>query len=1620
MVGQIRFKVRVLLFAWLAMALLGQVTARAADEEFVIIKGHRAHPTRLLAKYKPGMVANRLVPAAAGNLVVAHEIKLVPGLVVLDEPKPAVRVAAAVQPAFDPKAKAALLANRLSLLKDSGQFEYVEPDYLVYLDATPTDAAFADGTLWGLRNTGQSGGVAGADIGAVQAWSITTGSPDVIVAVIDTGIRYTHRDLAPNMWRNPGEIPGNGIDDDGDGYVDNVFGINAVSGSGDPMDDGGHGTHVAGTIGAVANEANSHVGVAWNVKLMACKFLPEVGGGKTSDAIKCIEFAVSKGARILNNSWGGGWPSQALFDAIARARDRGVLFVAAAGNDGNDNDQEATYPSNYNVDNIISVAALDRRNQIADFSNFGRNTVHVGAPGVEIFSCWHGTDTDYKSIPGTSMAAPHVAGVAALVLSRYPGMSVGDLRRAILNSVVPVPALQGKTITGGRANAFNALTSLADGKLEVSVQPLPGSTLVGGSITPVTVAVSDGVGISNATVTATIVGSTNLLFNNTGTPPDTAPDANYSTALSVPPFTNSVAISLSVSAPGKTTTNFTVQYAIAVPPVNNDFEKRSVLNGTNITTTGSNRSAGKQTGEPSHASNNGGRSIWWTWTAPSSGQVLLETTGSTFDTLLAVYTGASIGSLVEIASNDDAEYNSASQRVATSLVSFDVVVGTSYQIAVDGFANADGGVSLKLSLLPPASPPNNDNFTSRAPLAYDGSTPWLAPPNFLTRGATKEISEPAHAGNSGRRSVWFTWQAPVSGKVTITTDGSSFDTLLAVYIGSSLTALAPVAANDDNPAGGTTSFLAFNAAAGATYQIAIDGYNGANGLLTLALGLEPNSLEPANNSFQAAIQLLGTSATTTGASQSATKEGGEPNHAGNSGGSSVWWFWTAPSSGVTTITTAGSSFDTLLAVYTGTAISALTSIASNDDSASGGSTSQLIFNAVSGTTYRIAVDGYRGFFGGVASGTISLGLTLDTGIRPANDNFANRIVLSGTSITNTGSSIGATRESTSEPLHTGNIGGRSVWWTWTAPFSGYVEISTAGSSFGTLLAVYTGTAVTALTAKASNDDDSNGGNTSRLVFNAVAGASYQIAVDGYNGASGNITLNLKALSTLGTAFSTSLSSSAGYSTALPLAGQNGWLGSGTGQNGVVTNLFTGLGQRAYVGFGPTTAGNTGGSIWRPVTISSNENRIVRFTVLMKVVDSTNGEFDSFRWSIYNTNGTRLFSLVFDNSDLSISTLSQSGTVLVPTGRSFNNTSSNQLEILMSFAQNSWSAFLDGVQIVSSQPMGNAGTALDFGSARAVWLVRDSATPGNNYMLFDDYRLEVITELNPPEFTTQPQSQTVTAGSTVNLTTSGTGTGPLFLQWFRDGTNVVGATNGTLSLPNVQTSQAGRYWVVVTNLAGSATSQEAILLVRPVVVVPANNSFASRISIIGSSNVVFGANLNATKETGEPSHAGNPGGKSVWWTWTPPASGQFIVSTAGSDFDTLLAIYTGSTLAGLTAVASSDDTQSQTRNAAVVLNAGSGTTYQIAVDGYNGDTGNIRLIVRPAVPLAFVQPVKPPGGAFQATFAAEPGIRFLIQVSTNFSSWSTVVTVVGQDSVLTYLDTQATNTPARFYRAVREP
>lgn len=328
-----------------------------------------------------------------------------------------------------------------------GHVEFAEPNYLIFAaNVFPNDARL--GELWGLHNIGQTGGKKDADVDAPAAWEITQGSAEVVVGVIDTGIDYLHEDLAANIWTNPAEVPGNGVDDDGNGYVDDVRGWDFVNNDNDPMDDHWHGTHVAGTIAAVGNNGVGVAGLNWHVKLIPLKFLDQIGTGTTSDAVEAIQYAASFGVRITNNSWGSSSSSKSLERAIAKS---GALFVASAGNTGG----APGYPAALSLQNILSVAATDENDVLATFSSYDAQSVDLGAPGVKILSCV--TQNKYGHASGTSMAAPHVAGAASLLLAQDPLASVLTVKNRILASVDPVPSLQGKTLTGGRLNVVRAL-----------------------------------------------------------------------------------------------------------------------------------------------------------------------------------------------------------------------------------------------------------------------------------------------------------------------------------------------------------------------------------------------------------------------------------------------------------------------------------------------------------------------------------------------------------------------------------------------------------------------------------------------------------------------------------------------------------------------------------------------------------------------------------------------------------------------------------------------------------------------------------------------------------------------------------------------------------------------------------------------------------------------------------------------------------------------------------------------------------------------------------------------------------------------------------------------------------
>lgn len=354
---------------------------------------------------------------------------------------------------FDRDADLATMKARLARLPG---VEWVETDQLVSAAAIPNDSRF--GELWGLHNSGQTGGTADADIDAPEAWDTLKGGA-VLVAVVDTGIDYRHADLAANVWTNPGEIANNGVDDDGNGLVDDVRGWNYVANNNDPYDDNAHGSHVSGTLAGIGDNALGVVGVNRQARILPLKFLDAQGYGYTSGAVAAIYYAIDKGARVMNHSWSGAGYSQSLADAFTAAQTANVVMAVAAGNAGQNIDATPSYPAALQHANIVAVAATTHNDSLAYFSNYGAKGVDLGAPGEAILSSVPGNG--YATYSGTSMATPHVAGAASLLLAANPALSAAQVKDILLGSIDPIAALAGKSVSGGRLNLRAALAAAA-------------------------------------------------------------------------------------------------------------------------------------------------------------------------------------------------------------------------------------------------------------------------------------------------------------------------------------------------------------------------------------------------------------------------------------------------------------------------------------------------------------------------------------------------------------------------------------------------------------------------------------------------------------------------------------------------------------------------------------------------------------------------------------------------------------------------------------------------------------------------------------------------------------------------------------------------------------------------------------------------------------------------------------------------------------------------------------------------------------------------------------------------------------------------------------------------------
>src|SRR4051794_13084368 len=929
---------------------------------------------------------------------------------------------------------------------------------------------------------------------------------------------------------------------------------------------------------------------------------------------------------------------------------------------------------------------------------------------------------------------------------------------------------------------------------------------------------------------------------------------------------------------------------LALPSANDPFGAAQALAGTSGTVIGRNSGATKEPGEPDHAGNRGGASVWYRWTAPASGTVVFDTVGSTPDTLLAAYTGTTVSTLSELARDDQAGGANDARLV------FDATAGTTYSIALDGFygpylLEAYGDTDTGDTVVNWRMTPANDAFAAAERL-LDRSGRIAG----TTVGATKEAGEPAHAGDAGGRSVWYVWTAGADGDVTVDTSGSSFDTLLGVYTGSTPAALTRVAASDDAD-GLQTSHVRFHATGGTTYELAVDGKAGAAGRLFLQWRLEG---APSNDDLADALPLPSAKGHVLVDNTWATKEPGEPAHAGVAGGASVWYSWTSPvNARVTFETERDYSPDTSLGVYTGGGYGSLTQVAASDDRSVTDRSSSASFAAVAGTTYLIAVDTRNGVYG-----TFSLWWNRP----PDNDDRLTTHTLTGAGGSYTQTNSWASTQVSERPI-AGQTGGASVWFAWTAPASGTVTFDTVGSDFDTLLALYPDYYYdwTQLAA----DDDSGGAGTSRLSFAVTAGQSYEIVVDGKGGAMGTVQLHWS----------------------LPVAAPaNDALASAYTLSGPAASSSTSCNPCTTVGAttepGEPPHAGAGHSVW-------------------------------FRWTAPATGPVLLTATTGDWALWSAADVYTGGTLGALTQVARSRAAGYESETI-------WNAVAGTTYAIAVDTRTDGTGNGDTGNV-ALGVAQTGPVPANNdfasaQAISGDSGSVSGTSANAGLEPGEPQNGggrtvwyrwTPAAGGRVTLTPSASGS---FYYDFPRVAVYVGAGLATLSrvpidlAPNPNWPQPApfrfradpgtTYYLQVdgSNPTPGAPESGPFTLQWSTL---AGDYFSGPVRLAGASGTVRTNNALATKEPAEPPHARNVGGHSLWFSWTPSVSGDVSVDTAGTAFDSVLAVYTGSSLAALTEGASNDDAPSRSTSA-LTFAAVAGTTYRIAVDGYSGAAGDLVL------------------------------------------------------------------------------
>jgi hypothetical protein len=462
-----------------------------------------------------------------------------------------------------------------------------------------------------------------------------------------------------------------------------------------------------------------------------------------------------------------------------------------------------------------------------------------------------------------------------------------------------------------------------------------------------------------------------------------------------------------------------------------------------------------------------------------------------------------------------------------------------------------------------------------------------------------------------------------------------------------------------------------------------------------------------------------------------------------------------------------------------------------------------------------------------AHGVVTANFSVLPAPPPANDNFNNAQILTGAVAEASANTSGATKQP-GEPNHAGSPGGHSVWYRWTAPAAGTWSLDTVDSSFTSLLAVYTGSALASLSPIASNLTLS-GVYTNAITFTAAAGVTYQIAVDGLGGGAGNLALHLAPLPATNTIYATSFETSDGLISSLALAGQAGWQRQGTAASGLKNNLFAGLGQQGYIGFLSTTPAAS--TLLYPslnYTMTTNTGQMIEFSVLMQINAPALSPYNSiFGWVVRNSSGRELFRVSFDDYTKSISYTLDDGNGSVYTGVGFNNTTIYNLAISMNFAQNLWSASLNGAPIVSGQPITTAGSALTLGDVDASEVFKSPSLPGTDGMIFDNYLVYASTGI-VPAILSGPQNQTLSAGNGAFLGAVVSGAAPMGCQWYCNNNAIANATNSDLFLSGLTAGQSGNYSLVVTNAYGSASTAAILSVTNP----PPKSLFIARVSLGG--------------------------------------------------------------------------------------------------------------------------------------------------------------------------------------------